>query len=55
MRGVADANIPHPIEKSFQGDACFRTREWRAGAGVRTAAEGNMVANVRSIDIELIR
>ena len=54
MLRLRDRDVAHAVEHSLDADACFRTSERRAGAGVDAVPERDVLAGVHPIGSELV-
>src|SRR5438445_4141216 len=54
MRRLGDRDVRRAVEETVEGDATLGAGERCARAGVNAEAEGQMLAGVRPVDVELV-
>jgi hypothetical protein len=55
MLRLRDSDLRHPLEEPLERDARFQARQLRTGTGVSTTSERQMIAQVRPVELELVR
>ena len=55
MFGLRYTDVFQPIEEAFESNAAFEAGQGRTRASMRATAEGDVVAQMRTVKIELIR